>query len=196
MSTIKHGFPLLPGIILGLLACHAPLGAQETTAPWLHTLPKTPSNSRPACQFSYRATQEELSCLSNAKQVATAVLMYRADYKDVLPGKKSSYSASLKPYLPSANLFTCPQDPKGKISYTFNVQIAGLPAKSIPNPAKTVMLYEGKNGKLNFRHPKGAVVGFVDGHCALISQAQAGSLIWKVNSAPPGKKTASGPHQM
>ena len=41
------------------------------------------------------------------------------------------------------------------------------------------MIYEGKNGKLDFRHEGKATVGFADGHAKLIDAQGAKKLRWK-----------------
>ena len=52
-------------------------------------------------------------------------------------------------------------------------------AAATPEPAETVMIYEGKNGKLDFRHNGRATVGFADGHVKLTDAEGAKKLRWK-----------------
>lgn len=53
------------------------------------------------------------------------------------------------------------------------------PVSKVPQPAATVMIYEGEHGKLNFRHDGKATVGFVDGHVKLVDAEAAKPLRWK-----------------
>lgn len=139
-------------------------------------------------QTKARAT----ACLSNAKQISTGVLIYSQDYDEVTPRKGASYTELVDPYIKNQRVFTCPLAPAGTISYTFNSGVAGVPMSVITAPAKTVMIYEGKDGKLDYKHEGQAVVGFMDGHCKLIKPEEAAGLIWTVKApkAPvkPGKK--------
>jgi len=50
-----------------------------------------------------------------------------------------------------------------------------LPA-AISDPANTVLVYEGKDGKLNFHHNGRAAVAFADGRARLIGGAEAKNL--------------------
>jgi prepilin-type processing-associated H-X9-DG protein len=58
---------------------------------------------------------------------------------------------------------------------------------AVASPAKTVMIYEGKAGKLDYRHNGRAVVGFMDGHCKLINADEAAGLIWTVKVPQPAR---------
>ena len=126
------------------------------------------------------ARAQAVSCLSNAKQIALGTLMYVQDYDELTPRRGVSYTEAIWPYVKNRQIFTCPLDPSGTISYTFNSSVAGISLAAIPFPDKTVMIYEGKAGKLDYRHAGHAVVGFMDGHCKMISPEEAASLIWTV----------------
>ena len=78
------------------------------------------------------------------------------------------------PYCKSERLFHCQSDKSGAVSYSFNVNLQGLKASAVKFPAKTVMLYEGKGGKLEYRHDGKAAVGFADGHWQADQQAGSG----------------------
>ncbi len=68
-------------------------------------------------------------------------------------------------------------------SYDFNAYLVEMAIKKIKEPARTVLIYEGQGGKLNFRHGGNATVVFVDGSAAMIGPEEAKNLIWN----PKGK---------
>jgi prepilin-type processing-associated H-X9-DG protein len=49
----------------------------------------------------------------------------------------------------------------------------------LENPRRTVLLYEGENGQLDFRHNGHAHVSFTDGSTQIVDREQAQSLHWK-----------------
>ena len=123
----------------------------------------------------------QTACLSNLKQISLGLLMFATDYDDVLKFKPDKYKASITPYIRNADVFTCPLDPKGTVSYSFNAKLAGISMSKIAKPAETVLAYEGKNGVLNFRHKGRATVAFADGHVKVIDKEMAKKLIWNAN---------------
>lgn len=68
--------------------------------------------------------------------------------------------------------------PQAYESYAFNTNLNGAELKDIKAPADTVLLYEGREGKLSFRHDGKANVAFVDGHVMAITAEDAKELIW------------------
>jgi len=120
---------------------------------------------------------ESTSSLSNAKQIATAVLMYSGDWDDRLPTAGGEVD-KLMPYLKNKMIFTAPGEPAESISYSFNEQVLGKPVSTVANPATTVLLYEGKDHKLNFSHDRKAAVAFCDGHCRSVTRESESSLNW------------------
>jgi prepilin-type processing-associated H-X9-DG protein len=80
------------------------------------------------------------------------------------------------------HFFHCPADTNGEVSYSFNAQLEGMNQQDIDkleHPRRTVLLYEGENGRLNFRHNGQAHVSFTDGSTQLVDREQAQSLHWK-----------------
>jgi hypothetical protein len=103
-------------------------------------------------------------------------------------GRFAAYQSPLKKVpLRSAleNPLNCGEDRPGAASYSFNGNLAKKRLKSVTNPARTVLLYEGSGGRLAFRHKdlrkRGPVanVAFDDGHVELIDQKQVDTLKWK-----------------
>ena len=118
-------------------------------------------------------------CMSNVKQVLLALIMLEADNDDVLRVTAANWEKSIARYLKDPNVLTCPEDLKGVSSYSLNANLAGKSATDIEEPSRTVLVYEGKNGRLNFRHGGKATVGFADGHVQRVSPDEAKSLRWK-----------------
>lgn len=120
---------------------------------------------------------QKVACLSNVKQIVTGFLMFANDHDDKLPTAAASSQQAVAPYLRNADLWKCPQT--NRPAYAMNDKLAGHSLASIKLPAQTVMVYEGSNGKLDFRHDGAAAVGFCDGHAKMISRAGLAALRWK-----------------
>jgi len=118
-------------------------------------------------------------CMMNIKQLALATMMFNADHDDVFSFKAKDWPNSVMPYIKNKEIFTCPLDKPGTVSYSINTDLLGKHAAVVERPAQTVMIYEGKNRKLLFRHDGKAVVAFADGHARLISKDEAKNLVWK-----------------
>ncbi len=133
---------------------------------------------------------EATLCLSNTKQIALGCLMYTQDYDEVMPRSAAKYNSLVEPYIKSQTVFQCPLDVKGAISYSMNANLQNRTLADITNPANTVLLYEGKNGKIDFRHEGKAAIAFADGHAKLLTEAETKSLIWKIPPPKPVKTPA------
>jgi prepilin-type processing-associated H-X9-DG protein len=107
------------------------------------------------------------------------LMMFAQDWDEVFKLKAATYDKSVFPYVKNTAIFKCPSDESGKVSYSFNAALAGVNLSRVKLPAQTVLIYEGINGKLNFRHAGKAMVGFADGHCKLLTAAEAKKLRWK-----------------
>jgi len=127
-----------------------------------------------------QASAQAAKCLSNVKRLTTGLIMLASDNDDVLKVTVANWTKKVLPYLDkNANLFTCPDDVKGAVSYGINPRVAGVTSFSINEPTRTVLIYEGKDGQLNFRHNGKAAVAFIDGHCEMVTKEQAKKLVWK-----------------
>jgi prepilin-type processing-associated H-X9-DG protein len=129
--------------------------------------------------FAARERARTISCLSNVKQVSMAAMMLVQDYDEKFKLRADAYKAKLMPYCKNEQIFHCPADKGGMVSYSFNVNLQGLSMASVKSPAQTVMIYEGRNGKLDFRHNGMAIVGFADGHAKAMNAQGAAQLRWK-----------------
>lgn len=126
-----------------------------------------------------KAAAQATVCLSQVKQLALGVLMFSGDNDDVLKFKSAAdVRKQLAPYLKNEGLWKCPSDTGTGASYTFNPNLLGVAFAKVAEPSKVVMIYEGKGGKLAFRHAGRAAVAFMDGHAKLIDEAGAKSLVW------------------
>jgi len=126
-----------------------------------------------------RGTARATSCQSNMKQAALAMMQFLQDNDEKYALKASSFKKSLMPYIKSEMIFRCPDDKSGAVSYSFNRNLENVSQTRLARVSETVMLYEGKNGRLDFRHNGRANVAFADGHVKLINQQQAKTLRWK-----------------
>lgn len=124
-------------------------------------------------------TGMSVSCVSNGKQIALGMLMYVQDYDERFPHRADQFKSSIMPYIKNEQVFHCPSDPGGPVSYSFNYQLQAVPMARVAQPANTVLIYEGSHSKLNFRHDGRATVAFADGHVKLIGPEQAKTLRWK-----------------
>ncbi len=127
-----------------------------------------------------REKAREVSCESNVKQICIGLTQFTQDNNDKFALKAANYKDTVMPYIKSEQVFHCPGDTNStSVSYSFNQNLQGVPLAKIKRPNTTVMIYEGKNQTLDFRHENKSVVGFVDGSVRAIGQDEAQSLDWK-----------------
>ncbi len=138
----------------------------------------------PNVLLTARDTARGVSCLSNVKQLALGTMMYMQDYDEVFPRRGTSYKQLIMPYIKNQSVFTCPSDKAGTLSYTLNQQLLGVGAAKIGRPAETVLIYEGSQGKLDFKHDGKAAVAFADGHAKMLDAAAAKTLRWAPGPVP------------
>ena len=128
------------------------------------------------------------TCLSNGKHLALALIQYQQDYDEVLPPAKANYSEVVLPYVRDKKAFTCPQDPPGTVSYSLNKNLAGVTNAQIVAVTSTIMLYEGRDMKPDFRHNGKAMIAFADGHVRMCTPDMMHLFSWtpdgKIGAAP------------
>ena len=147
-------------------------------------------------------SEAALRCQSRAEDIASQVIYYISrkydgklavkqkaqGFKVDTPGAEK-WSLLKRALVPEFNanmgpnptrIFHCPADGDNyeKESYSFNEKLDGVSVAEIAEPANTVLIYEGKDGQLNFRHDCRATVAFVDGRVELINEEQAKTLRW------------------
>jgi prepilin-type N-terminal cleavage/methylation domain-containing protein/prepilin-type processing-associated H-X9-DG protein len=114
-----------------------------------------------------RSKARQTACLSNAKQLGTGLMMYTQDYDETFPQGTNGtvypagWAGQLYPYVKSAGIFKCPEDPTpsragsynntlSPVSYAFNTNLGnggnttGAPytQAQFQSIAKTVFLME------------------------------------------------------
>ena len=124
-----------------------------------------------------RLKARQAMCLSNVKQLSTAMLLYAQDYDDQLP-RGGRWMDDISPYARGERLFHCETAQAGSPSaygYAFNSNLSRKKMKQVTTPATTRLLYDSSNLKQNAtdpvtslanppRHNGGNNIGYVDGH--------------------------------
>jgi hypothetical protein len=117
-------------------------------------------------------------CTSHVKQLAVGLLMFLQDNDDRFPTKADSYKAVVMAYVRDRDVFNCPSTGKATVAYSLNTQLQGKLLGSIRKPELTVMIYEGKQGKLEFRHDGRATVALANGRVQRVTPAEARAFRW------------------
>lgn len=119
-------------------------------------------------------------CLSNIKQIGTAMAIYEVDYDNRTPAR--SWAPELQPYLKSVAVETCPAVAKTKLNHGYALNLAMLDVSSIKlaNPATDVAFFEtdalGRGVVANLaarnedRHDGKSCVGYMDTHAKVITK--------------------------
>lgn len=108
--------------------------------------------------------------------LGTVVQTLAADKAGKFALQGSQLRQSLLPYYPTLDvLLRYPEAQGGQVS--FNTRLTNVPLSKVRNPQRTVMLYEGENGKLDFRHNGRALVTFVAGHVRYLNSETAEKLL-------------------
>jgi prepilin-type processing-associated H-X9-DG protein len=119
------------------------------------------------------------SSLSNARQIATATLMYAQDYDEMFPYGKTTAVIKPKvfPYIKNNQLFV---DPVSGKDFMYNPGMSAMAQSRLHSPVTTVLYHSPK------AHTDGKfTVAYADGHCK--REPKMPSL--KVAADPlPGKK--------
>jgi len=140
-----------------------------------------PTNAPQLAGAAPKATDQiTLACLHNAKALTLAVLMFVADHHEVFSLTSLNWQRQIMPYVGKPTSFSCPFDDSKGDSYSFNDGIAGRGLYDLIRGSVTVVLYEGQQGRLNFRHNGRAAVGFADGHSEMVNPLQAKNLAWRL----------------
>ena len=121
-----------------------------------------------------RAAQSQ----ANIGQLAIGIYQFIQDNNAKFALKADTWKESLEPDVISERYFSSPLAKEGEVSYSFNQKLEGVEDGKIADSSKTVMLYEGKDGHLNFRHDGRAAVAFADYHTALVDAEEAKNLKW------------------
>ena len=126
-----------------------------------------------------RKSAEQMSSLSNLRQIGLGIIMYAQDNKNTLPDA-DRWVDEIMPYLKSEPLFHDPSAPEGqRWSYAFNKALSGKKISQIAAPASTVVVFESTLGTKNASdtgasvplpgwHKGGTDYAFADGHARWI----------------------------
>ena len=109
------------------------------------------------------SARKRTETLSNIKQLGLAVHLLAAENNDVLTFKASELYETTEPYIKVKPLIA-----ESGRKFSINRSVCGKSIALVSDPARTVMLYEGANGKLDFTYGRAAIC-FVDGHAVLLS---------------------------
>jgi len=133
-----------------------------------------------------RGRAQQVSCLSNVKQLCLAVMMYAQDFDQQLPGE--DWAPAIQPYTKNAQILICPARPDLPVGYALNEAVLGMALGDIPRPAETVLLFESDLGGeapvggpealcQQAPHEGGVNLGFVDGQAKMVPLEQAQDLL-------------------
>ena len=106
-----------------------------------------------------RSKARQTACLSNMKQLATAIRMYMEDADEFMPlwslvgdtiatgnpgGHPYTWDEQVLPYYRSKNILCCPENPFGRQyrSYALPRYVSGIQMSRFANVVDTVMLFE------------------------------------------------------
>jgi hypothetical protein len=109
-------------------------------------------------------------CLSNVKQVGTALQMYAQDWNDRFP-PAANFPEAARPYLkrPQQSLLgsglACPSSLR---TYLFNHALSGAETRAIEDPQRTPAIRDAVPHRLG-RRERRVVMGFADGHARTVA---------------------------
>ncbi len=131
-----------------------------------------------------RASQP--SCLSNAKQLGTALIMYAHDYDRQLPPAEKWMTVT-QTYTKYLSIYICPlvkkESPKTASSYAMDTRLSGRSLNKLKEPANRALAYDSTRTDWDAADPgqtfaarhnegkQGSLV-FADGHAKQVSREQ------------------------
>ncbi len=122
-----------------------------------------------------REAERRNDCLSNVKNLNTALLIYAAEHDQHLPPADRWMDELARYGAVMADLLRCPGAPDLEYGYAFNANLSGVNLDDIDNPAEIVLIFDSNLGTRNAaggpeavadppRHNDGNNYGFADGH--------------------------------
>jgi len=201
LGILSCGITALVGLALGIVALvriNRSRGAQKgqgvaiagvvVSAVFLLVLPVGAALLLPALAKA-KSRAQNISCMSNLKQLALGAIMYANDQKDTLP-PADRWGDALQKYVGSEAPFRCLSGaPEHRCHYGYNARLAGAELATLKNPAQTVLFFEIEGGwnvsggpeamLSKSRHGKTFTVAFLDGHCESVGEARARQLQWE-----------------
>lgn len=123
---------------------------------------------------SAREKGRQTTCLNNQRQITQAFTIWADDHSGTLPTAATAWESIS---IPTKSLICPSEGPKTPNGYGFNRRIAGRVMTSLKMPARTLVVTDG-NGANNivytetgandfdYRHNKGTIICYLDGHAA------------------------------
>jgi prepilin-type processing-associated H-X9-DG protein len=120
-----------------------------------------------------------ISCSSNAKQLATGLVMYTQDYDEVLP-PAAMWQTVTMPYIKNTSVLRCPDRPTYPSGYSYNSTMSLRKLKTVASPGAAPLFFESSLGAVNasdplqsFTTPHAGMgyVAYVDGHVKAMATA-------------------------
>ncbi|OPZ83794.1 MAG: hypothetical protein BWY76_02119 [bacterium ADurb.Bin429] len=184
----------LPGLILGIIALNQinqnprelggkglAIGGIVTSACFMLLLPIMASILFPVFAKA-REKARAVTCLSQQRQIATAIQMYVQDNNGLYPPAGDDWAVAIETYAGSSHLFHCPAAALAGSTlapnYGSNPAVFGKKEADITDPANTIVIGDSdaidyqlhSPGDLDFsRHDGDCIVGYADGHAAKLS---------------------------
>jgi hypothetical protein len=104
---------------------------------------------------------------------------YFQDHDNKYPATAAEFRKGILPFIEGEWVFTAPLTKEGTQSFNLNLQLAGISKDKIAEPSRTVEIYIGQDGKLEFPYNGHTLVAFADDHSEVINAEQAKKLRWK-----------------
>jgi prepilin-type processing-associated H-X9-DG protein len=104
-------------------------------------------------------------CQNHLKQIGLGILQFVQDFNERFD-LHTGWQNQIMPYVKAEESFHCPDAKEGEPSYAFNTKLENKLIGDIAQPAQTIMVYEGKDRKFEFRHNNKTLTNilFADGH--------------------------------
>lgn len=163
---------------------------QSLAAAW-GTIPEDMLDRFAAKMTNAQYLQEEFAnetCQSQLLQIGRAFFQYAQDFDENFPPLEN-WQKEILPYIKDEKVFKCPLAGPEETSYSYNPELNGVQLAAFAAPAQTILLYEGKDQKFEFRHEVNGVkltnILFADGHVkaysreALDAAMKDGMMPWK-----------------
>lgn len=126
------------------------------------------------------------AALTNAKQLATAALMYAADHDDKL-FPSEPYGVVLKPYLSDPKVA---RSPLSQRNFSFNEKMLGADLSRVENAETVVLFYDGLSGQLTFTQ-RSSVVSYANGAARRLKEGA--TVEWEPKLSKPTKPAPKQP---
>ena len=129
-----------------------------------------------------RSAADERTCKLRVQYLCISASQHADDHEGKYLLTPANWRKALVKYVDMPNAHRCPAHldlAKDGASYSFNGNLTGITEGKIRDLGRTVLIYEGSGGKLDFRHGGKAMVGFADLGAELVDPQQAAALNWK-----------------